>query len=247
MYATDFTVEYKGPRDPITLADRQANALICGRLAEQFPGAPIVAEESDAGTFGDWRHAERTFFVDPVDGTLEFVARNGDFAVMIGLAERGKATAGVVVAPTSGRAWVGALGVGAWQIDAQGQKRELRVSKTALLSEATLMVSRSHRRASLDRLVESVRPRQVIARGGAGLKAAAVAEGEADLYVQPGRAGQRWDACAPDAIVRAAGGRFTDTYGDDIDYRAESLVNDRGFVVTNGVLHDQVLALFREA
>jgi 3'(2'), 5'-bisphosphate nucleotidase len=247
VYATDFVVEYKGPRDPVTQADREANALICSRLIDQFPGVPIVAEESDAASFGDFWNAERTFFVDPLDGTLEFVAKNGDFAFMIGLAERGRAIAGVVVAPASGMAWVGAPGVGAWLVGRSGNKTELHVSATADLSDATLMVSRSQKKESLDRLLAAVRPRQVVARGGAGLKAAAVAQGEADLYVQPGRAGQRWDACAPDAIVRAAGGRFTDTFGDDIDYGCQSLVNDRGFVVSNAILHERVLELFRGA
>ena len=87
VYAQPFSVDYKGPQDPVTAADRRANALICERLEQEFPGVPIVAEESDPSTFDDFRKSDRVFFVDPVDGTREFVDRNGEFAVMIGLLE----------------------------------------------------------------------------------------------------------------------------------------------------------------
>src|SRR5258706_462347 len=94
VYATDFEVDFKGPADPVTQADREANALICARLAEVFGPLPVVAEESDESEFAGWVGAPRVFFVDPLDGTLEFVAKNGDFVVMIGLAEEGRAGAG---------------------------------------------------------------------------------------------------------------------------------------------------------
>src|SRR5690606_10408540 len=87
IYDKPFSVDYKGPADPVTEADRRANALICARLAAAFPGVPIVAEESPEEQWQHFRASERVFFVDPVDGTREFVARNGEFVVMIGLVE----------------------------------------------------------------------------------------------------------------------------------------------------------------
>ncbi|HEY6080618.1 MAG TPA: inositol monophosphatase family protein, partial [Polyangiaceae bacterium] len=87
VYAKPFSVDYKAPSDPVTEADRRANALIVELLSREFPGVPIVAEESDPATFAEFRASERIFFVDPVDGTREFVDRNGEFAVMIGLVE----------------------------------------------------------------------------------------------------------------------------------------------------------------
>ncbi|MDQ2647643.1 MAG: 3'(2'),5'-bisphosphate nucleotidase CysQ, partial [Myxococcota bacterium] len=87
IYQTPFQVDYKGPADPVTEADRVANALICERLAEAFPDAAIVAEESAPESFANFREHERIFFVDPVDGTNEFVNRNGEFVVMIGAVE----------------------------------------------------------------------------------------------------------------------------------------------------------------
>ena len=83
VYETPFQVDYKGPLDPVTAADRNANELICSQLTASFPDAAIVAEESAPETFANYRDHERVFFVDPVDGTNEFIQRNGEFVVMI--------------------------------------------------------------------------------------------------------------------------------------------------------------------
>jgi 3'(2'), 5'-bisphosphate nucleotidase len=113
VYEQPFEVEYKGPRDPVTIADRRANALIVERLEREFPGTPIVAEESEPESFAGFRDAPTVFFVDPVDGTNEFVEKNPEFVVMIGLLEGRTVTHGVIHAPMLGTAWAGAVGFGA--------------------------------------------------------------------------------------------------------------------------------------
>jgi 3'(2'), 5'-bisphosphate nucleotidase len=245
VYTTDFVVDYKGPADPVTRADREANALICARLAEAFGPVPVVAEESDESDFAGWVGASRVFFVDPLDGTLEFVARNGDFVVMIGLAERGRPVAGVVVAPALGIGWAGAESVGAFEIGEAGVRRAIRVSETADLASARAVVSRSHQSDRLPDLIAALGIGQVIARGSAGLKAADVAAGVADVYLQPGHAGKRWDTCAPEAILLAAGGLATDARGQPIDYGGPELGNKNGFLATNGKLHAPLLEALR--
>ncbi|HEY0463182.1 MAG TPA: inositol monophosphatase family protein, partial [Polyangiaceae bacterium] len=127
VYATKFSVDFKAPRDPVTEADRQANELICERLSHLFPNVPIVAEESEPETFAGYRKADRIFFVDPLDGTREFVARNGEFVVMIGYVEGDRATASVIHAPVSGTSWLGELGHGAHQIEADGSRKAISV------------------------------------------------------------------------------------------------------------------------
>jgi 3'(2'), 5'-bisphosphate nucleotidase len=241
VYATDFAVDYKGPADPVTRADREANALICARLAEVFGPLPVVAEESDETDFAGWAGAPRVFFVDPLDGTLEFVAKNGDFVVMIGLAEEGRAVAGVVMAPAHGTAWIGGEGVGAFEIAPAGERKPMHVSEANDLAAASIVVSRSHSSDRLKKVVESLGITRVSAVGSAGLKAVHVASGRADVYVQPGRAGARWDTCAPEAIVAAAGGKFTDALGRPIGYGGPELANNNGFLATNGRLHDRVV------
>ena len=241
VYATEFSVDFKAPRDPVTEADRQANELICERLTALFPGVPIVAEESEPESFADYRKAERIFFVDPLDGTREFVARNGEFVVMIGLVDGDHATAGIIHAPELGVSWVGEVGKGAHKIDAQGVRSPISVSDVPLLSDARVVGSRSHRNPALERTLETLGAHELIALGSAGLKAAAIARGVADAYVAPHYAGKRWDACASDALVTAAGGRLTNANGELFDYRAAELDNDRGIVATNGLLHDAII------
>jgi 3'(2'), 5'-bisphosphate nucleotidase len=223
VYGTDFAVIDKGHDDPVTLADRRANALICESLARLCPGVPLVAEESDPSTYAGYPDAPEAFFVDPLDGTREFVARNGEFVVMIGLARAGRAVAGVVLAPVTGRLWVGAEGVGAHELSRSGERRPLHVNNVGAISGARLVVSRSRRSEQLDRLIAANPPREVIPRGSAGLKAIAVASGEADAYLQLSGAGCLWDTCAPEAIARAAGATFSHADGTPISYRSHEL------------------------
>jgi 3'(2'), 5'-bisphosphate nucleotidase len=241
VYQTAFTVELKGPDDPVTAADLRANELICRRLEQLYPGVPIVAEESAPETFVAYRTAPRIFFVDPLDGTAEFVSRNGEFVVMIGMVDGDRATAGVVTAPALGKTWAGAVGEGAWEIDENGGRGKIQVSSVNALTEACFVASRSHRSESLEQALVLLGGRETRTVGSAGLKGAEVASGAAEGYVAPGRAGKRWDACAVDALVTAAGGRFTDQRGNAYDYRAERLANESGLVATNGRLHEAVL------
>ena len=246
IYATPFTVELKGPGDPVTRADREANELICRALEAAFPGDAILAEESVPASADEVARLvaqPRVWFVDPLDGTREFADRNGEFAVMIGLAKKGRAALGVVLMPTLGEALVGVIGGGAFREDAAGIRRPLRVSKVRDPRDATLLVSRSHRPKIIDPVIERLGIHKTMPCGSVGVKVARIAMGEADLYVHGGRGAKRWDACAPEAILTAAGGRFTDIEGDLIDYASSDLMLDNGIVATNGALHDTVLAV----
>jgi 3'(2'), 5'-bisphosphate nucleotidase len=241
VYGAPFAVEYKGKDDPVTRADHESNALLCDRLSRAFPGLPIVAEESDPGTYAGYAGADAVWFVDPLDGTREFVARNGEFAVMIGLAERGRATLGVITAPAWRRAFVGLVGEGAWEVAANGTRTPIHVSTRSELAGASMVVSRSRTSPQLAALGAALGGRAPLPLGSSGLKAVVVASGDHDIYLQPGRAGMRWDACSSDALVRAAGGLLTDTSGAPIDYAAPELANTRGMLVTNGLLHQRVI------
>ncbi|HKY36775.1 MAG TPA: inositol monophosphatase family protein [Polyangiaceae bacterium] len=240
VYSRPFAVDYKAPHDPVTEADRRANALIVEQLTRDFPGVPIVAEESDPQTFADFRKSDRIFFVDPVDGTREFVDKNGEFAVMIGLVESGRAVASVIEAPARGDLFAAWVGEGAFRVR-EGQPEAVRVSAVSDIRQGRIVGSRSHRSAKLERALARLAPREVLVLGSAGLKGTLVASAQVEAYVAPGYAGQRWDACATDALVTAAGGLFTDTFGDPIDYRAPSLSNDRGLLASNGHVHETLL------
>jgi 3'(2'), 5'-bisphosphate nucleotidase len=241
IYAGAFEVEFKQEDDPVTRADREANALICAALARAYPGVPIVAEESDAASYaGFWREPS-AWFVDPLDGTRDFVARNGEFAVMIGLAEAGRSVLGVLVLPAIGRAFVGAEGIGAFEVAANGARSAIHVSSRTELRGARVLVSRSRRaleaEAKIAELGVVVEP-----CGSAGVKGARVACGEADLYVAPGNAGKLWDTCGPEAIVRAAGGQWLTASGERFDYACEEITCSRGIVAGHGPLVDGLVS-----
>lgn len=243
VYAAPFDVEWKAKDDPVTVADKEANALLCDRLGRAFPGVPLVAEESDPAAYADFGAADAAWFIDPLDGTREFVAKNGEFAVMLGLAERGRATVGVIVAPAWGRAFVGVVGQGAWEVSTDGAWKEIHVSTRDALAGATFVVSRSRAPERLAAFIASVGGKPE-AHGSSGLKGVLVATGDADVYLQPGRAGMRWDACATEALVRAAGGELTETGGAELDYRNGEIGNERGMVATNHRLHRAVIEAF---
>jgi 3'(2'), 5'-bisphosphate nucleotidase len=243
VYATDFDVEYKAQDDPVTRADKAANAYLTAALAEAWPGVPIVAEESDPASFAGFAAAPAVFFVDPLDGTREFVQRNGEFAVMIGWAEAGLATLGVIVFPALNRAFVGGARTGAYEVAPDGSRRKIRASGCTNLADARLVVSRSHRSPELDRAVRALGVRETRQVGSAGVKAAMVACGEADLFAHPTRAGKLWDACAPDALVTAAGGRYRDAHGTPIPYAADQELGlERGVLAAAPAIFDEALA-----
>ncbi len=244
IYETPFAVEFKAKDDPVTRADREANTLICDRLAREFPGVPIVAEESARASYSGFESAREAWFVDPLDGTREFVARNGEFAVMIGLARDGHAALGVIVAPTWRRAFAGIVGEGAWEVRS-GARSPISVSSHSSLEGASILVSRSHTPPRIAALVSSTHAKQAVVHGSSGLKAVLVATGDHDVYLQPGPAGMRWDACASEALVVAAGGVCTDADGNPFDYRTRDLSNSRGLVATNGRLHAATIAALR--
>jgi len=246
VYAAPFTVEYKGPRDPVTIADRRANDLICERLERAFPGTPIVAEESPPESFAGFRDSSVVFFVDPVDGTNEFIEHHPEFVVMIGMIEGDVATRAVIHAPIIGTSWAGTVGKGALKIEPGGERSPVHVTQVKDLGAATVVSSLSHRSEKLERALEALGVGAITSMGSAGLKGAEVARGAVEAHVAPHYAGKRWDVCAADALVAAAGGRVTDAWGDPIDYRAESLANDRGLVASNGLVHDAILARLRQ-
>jgi 3'-phosphoadenosine 5'-phosphosulfate (PAPS) 3'-phosphatase len=140
---------------------------------------------------------------------------------------------------------VGVVGEGAYEVAADGSRKPIHVSDRASLRDASLVVSRSRTSASLAAAVQAMGAGPPTAHGSSGLKAALVATGAHDAYVQSGPAGMRWDACSSEALVLAAGGMFTDCDGSPVDYRAPSLVNDRGLLATNGRIHAAILDALR--
>ena len=245
VYATPFLVEEKAPRDLVTVADKRANALLVEGLSEAYPGVPIVAEESLPSAFDGFHTAEACFFVDPLDGTAEFVDRNGEFVVMLGLAEGGRPTAGVVMAPVTGLVYLASVGHRAEVWLADGTREPLRLSQRQGQRGARFVASHRRRTPALERYLQSVPEAVVTPLGSAGLKGIAVATGAADAFVHLGVAGKLWDSCATEAIVTAAGGVVTDARGRPLVYDQPDLVLASGVVMANAGLHRDIIEALR--
>jgi 3'(2'), 5'-bisphosphate nucleotidase len=226
-------VQYKIGDDPVTAADKEANALIVGALRAAYPGVPVVAEESDAADFAGFHEAPAAWFVDPIDGTRDFVAQSNEFCVMIGLAEGGSASVGAIVCPATSRAFVGVVGMGAWEILGDGTRVPIHVTGHTALDQARCVVSKSHRTEEVDRALRALGCKELVPCGSVGVKALRVATGEADLYVHPAHGGMRWDSCAPEAIVWAAAGVMLTAKGHPIDYASRDIANHHGLIAGN--------------
>ncbi len=245
-FGTGVRVDRKPGDEPVTEADHAASAMIVAGLHSAFPDDGILSEElpDDGARF----HKDRTWMVDPIDGTSDFIAGDDGFAVMIGLAVAGRPALGVVCQPTSGNLWAGCGGPGgpAWKEAADGARTALRTSALAEPPGIRLVASKSHRTRDVDDFRRALGISDETNVGGVGLKIGLVAEASRDLYVYPGDRTKIWDTCAPEAILLAAGGRLTDTFGEVLRYTDPDLHNRRGLVASNGTLHDLVLATLAE-
>jgi len=237
-YRSDANVDWKAPGDPVTAADRDASEYIVGELRILFPDDAILSEEEPDDP--KRLSSTRVWMIDPMDGTREFIAHREDFSVMIGLIIKGQPKLGVVYQPVKDKLYSAAESLGAVLEDQSGT-RNLQVSLEDTASKLTMARSRSHRSSRVDRIAETLRIGQSIAMGSVGLKVGLICEGQAHLYVHLGNMTQIWDTCAPDAILREAGGRMTDVYGNPLRYVDRDVKNKHGVIASNGMIHDRVL------
>jgi 3'(2'), 5'-bisphosphate nucleotidase len=226
-------------REPVTQADRLANDLIVHAIRKEFPDDGILAEES---VDTDRRLGKsRVWMIDPLDGTNGFIDGNGDFAVQIGLAQDGDCVLGVVFQPLTGVLYRAVRGQGTW-IERQNEEPvQASVSDQTEFSLMCLAASRSHRSPRMDRVVKAFGIKQEIRRGSVGIKVGLIVERRCDLYIHLSPRTKQWDTCAPQVILREAGGSFTDLFGQSIRYNSPELQHLNGLVATNGASHAQVI------
>jgi 3'(2'), 5'-bisphosphate nucleotidase len=221
-YHDDVAVRAKADASPVTAADEAAEAVILARLAELTPGIPVVAEETVcAGRVPDIDDGP-FWLVDPLDGTKEFLSRNGEFTVNIALIEAREPVLGVVLAPARSQAWWGARDKSATARDADGRTRAIAVRKVPAQGLVAI-ASRSHRDAETQAFLDRSGVADCIS-AGSSLKFCLVAEGKADLYPRFGRT-MEWDVAAGHAVLSAAGGRVTTKDGAPLTYRKPGFEN----------------------
>lgn len=222
IYSTDFDVDRKDDSSPVTEADQKAETLILKGLAEADPDLDVIAEESvAAGHIPD--HGTRFALVDPLDGTKEFINKNGQFTVNIAIIEHGKPVMGVVYAPALNRLFLAESPDTAWQaevrpgeaVPASDSRLPMQIRK-APEEGLTAIASKSHRSPETDEFLSKFKVKDIIS-AGSSLKLCLVGAGEADIYPRMGRT-MEWDTAAGQAVAEAAGARVMTADGAPLRY-----------------------------
>lgn len=226
-------VTVKADNSPLTEADRRAHNLIMAQLAALPEKYPILSEESDAVSFEQRSSWETYWLVDPLDGTKEFISRNGEFTVNIALIDNGIARAGVVHVPVSGVSYMGELGCGAWKQVGDEQPQPLvPTSLDPKTQQLRVVASRNHRGANVDRIISALEQDfaavEVVSMGSS-LKFCLLAEGEADVYPRLAPTSE-WDTAAAHAVLRAAGGDVVTTQFVPLRYNQKAELLNPHFI-----------------
>ncbi|WEN16297.1 3'(2'),5'-bisphosphate nucleotidase CysQ [Rhodanobacter sp. AS-Z3] len=224
IYHSDFAVQTKDDASPLTAADLAAQQAIMAGLATLEMPLPVLSEEAKALPWSERQHWSRYWLVDPLDGTREFVKRNGEFTVNIALIDERRSVLGVVFAPVTGELYVAEHGHGAWlQTSVDGDWQ--RIHARPLAASPTVAGSRSHGGARSDALQRLIGSDYDMVPLGSSLKFCLIARGDADVYLRLGLTSE-WDTAAAQCVLDEAGGAVLDLAGQPFRYnRGESLLN----------------------
>ncbi|MCR5785270.1 MAG: 3'(2'),5'-bisphosphate nucleotidase CysQ [Eubacterium sp.] len=229
----DFEVETKDDDSPLTKADRLANDKIVEMLREKFPTYAILSEEEEDNT--ERLSNPYCFVVDPLDGTKEFIKRNGEFTVNIALAKDHKSVMGVIYIPVTDELFYAAEGQGAFYRDKDGNTKKMKVSSRLYSfrdrKNFRAVSSRSHESEEMKALFDKYSIDNVV-RIGSSIKGCLVARGDAEVYYRYGLT-KEWDTAAMQCIVEEAGGVFRQMDDTEMRYNRENTLNEKGFYVLN--------------
>jgi len=228
IYDSNFEVETKADESPLTAADRAAHELIVQALGDLTPEIPVLSEESAAIPYRERAAWSRFWLVDPLDGTKEFIKRNGEFTVNIALINAHEPILGVVHVPVQNREYYGYQEGGAFLSEADAKPRPISVSHRTD-KPVRVVGSRSHLGTSLETYLKNLGP-HVMVPMGSSLKFCLVASGEADIYPRLGPTSE-WDTAAAQAVVECAGGQVVNLQGQRLMYNTKADVLNPHFLV----------------
>lgn len=227
--ADPIQVEYKGDHSPLTAADKAANKIIVEALTSSFPQYAVLSEEEKDNR--ERLDNAYCFVVDPLDGTKEFLKRNGQFTVNIALAYEHESVMGVIYVPVTGDLYYAAKGYGAYKKAPDGEIERLSVSDNIELASLRVAASNSHECAQMNELIEKYQFKNLV-KMGSSLKGCLIAENKADIYYRFNPT-MEWDTAAMQCIVEEAGAVFRQMDGSVMTYNREDSLNSKGFYVIN--------------
>ena len=240
IYESNFQVEKKDDNSPITKADLESNKIIKESLLQTR--IPILSEEdADDKSRMD---SDKVWIVDPLDGTQDFVNKTGEFTVMVGLVENHVPIMGLVYWPTEKKLFFAERGLGAFCHDSEGWAK-ISVRGVEEVAESLALVSRHHLSDKEKKMLDHLEIKNT-ASIGSSLKVMEIASGRADIYLTSTNKMKQWDTAASHCIISEAGGKMTDISGNDLIYNTESVNHQNGLLVTNGLIHEDVISKISE-
>ena len=228
IYETNFSVSNKDDNSPLTAADVAAHKTICAGLTQLTPDTPILSEESAEVSFETRKQWKQYWLVDPLDGTREFIKRNGEFSVNIALIENHKSIMGVIHIPVKKESYTATLNNGSYKYDETNNKNKITIKQTDSRN-ITIAGSRSHANPKLKSFINRLDEAEVLSIGSS-LKFCLVAEGKADIYPRFGPTSE-WDTAAAQCIVEEAGGLVVDTAFKPLMYNTKDSLLNPAFIV----------------
>jgi len=238
VYDHEFSSTLKNVNESITEADVKSNQIIQKIISDS--GHPILSEESEDNK--KRLDSKKIWIVDPLDGTSDFIKKTGEFTIMISLVEEHIPILGVIYWPTKSTLYIAQKGQGAFKSE-NGIWSRLSVSNVPDLKNCRAVGSRYHISEIEQNLIKHLNISQFTSKGSS-LKVADISSGNAELYFTTTNKIKQWDTCASHCLITEAGGKMTDMLGNDLEYNTEKLNHENGLLVSNGLIHDQIINIY---
>ena len=241
VYNQEFSSTLKNDNEPLTEADVKSNQIIQKIISDS--GHPILSEESE----DDKKRldSKKIWIIDPLDGTSDFIKKTGEFTIMISLVEDHIPILGVIYWPTKKKLYLAQKGQGAFKSDNDAWSK-LSVSNISELENCRAVGSRYHISEIEKNLIKRLNISQFTSKGSS-LKVADISSGNAELYFTTTNKIKQWDTCASYCLITEAGGKMTDMFGNDLKYNTERLNHENGLLVSNGLIHNHIIKIYRES
>ena len=241
VYNQNFSTTLKSDDEPITEADIKSNSIIQKIISDS--NYPILSEETTDNK--ERLNHKKIWIIDPLDGTTDFVNRTDEFTIMIALVENNKPILGVIYWPTNDQLYLAQSGQGAFLLN-QGNWTKISVSDISELEKCKAVGSRHHISEIEQNLIKRLNISQFTSKGSS-LKVADISSGNAELYFTTTNKIKQWDTCASYCLITEAGGKMTDMFGNDLKYNTERLNHENGLLVSNGLIHNHIIKIYRES
>jgi len=244
IYESDFLIDFKKGKEPVTQADRIADRILIKNLRENFPDDAFLTEENGY-LEGRIKNPKRVWFIDPIDGTKEFIKKNGEFAIQIALTENGALKMGLILQPVTGRVFAASVGRGCFTLQKDKTWKRILIRKRNT-PKLVVALSRSHPSSLAIAVGKELGLTGIFEHGSVGLKLMAIAEGKAHYYLNDSNSTKAWDIAGPEILFKEAGGIVTDLFGRTFSYDPHNPFHKAGLLASaNKSLHRKILAAIR--